>query len=109
MFQNALKIGLIVVVLGLVAQEANAIGRWGGCGWGRNGCYGGYGGYGYGGYGGWYGGYGNGSWGYAGYGGYGGCGPAGCGYIGGPANGGTTPPARPNPTTSSTRNLPRTA
>ena len=56
MLQHALKIGLIVVVLGLVVQDANAFGHHGGwgCGYGYGGC--GYGGYGYGGYG--YGGYG---------------------------------------------------
>jgi uncharacterized protein (TIGR03000 family) len=41
MLQHALKIGLIVVVLGLVVQDANAFGHRGGCGYG--GC--GYGGY----------------------------------------------------------------
>lgn len=70
MLRHTLKIGLVVAVLGLVAQNAHACGRWGGCGWG--GC-----GYGYGsGYGGWgYGGYG-----YSGYGGYGGWPWSGWGY-----------------------------
>ena len=64
MLQHALKIGLIVAVLGLVVQDANAFGHHGGwgCGYGYGGCYGygwGYGGWGYGwgyggcGYGGW--------------------------------------------------------
>jgi uncharacterized protein (TIGR03000 family) len=63
MLQHTLRIGLLVVVLGFVAQEAHAFGR---CGGGGRGCgYGGcgYGGYGYGGYGGWgYGGYGYGGY-----------------------------------------------
>ena len=68
MLQHALKIGLIVVVLGLVVQDANAFGHRGdwGCGYG-------YGGYGYGGCGDGscgYGGYGYGGYGYGGYGGY---------------------------------------
>src|SRR6185436_10733031 len=69
MLQHALKIGLIVVVLGLAVQDANAFGHrgWGYGGWGYGGC--GYGGCGYGGYG--YGGYGYGGWGYGGW-GYGG-------------------------------------
>jgi len=72
MLQHALKVVLIVVVLGLVVQDANAFGHrgWGG-GYGYGGCA--YGGCGYG-----YGGYG---YGYGGY-GYGGCGPGGCGYGG---------------------------
>ena len=49
MSQNALKIGLVVVVLGLVIQDANAFGHCGGRGCGGYG-YGGYGGWGYGGY-----------------------------------------------------------
>jgi len=76
MFQHAVKIGLIVAVLSLVCQDANALWHRG-CGWGGYGCgwYGcggyagcGYGGCGYGGYaygGGWYAGYG---YGYPGYG-----------------------------------------
>jgi uncharacterized protein (TIGR03000 family) len=52
MLQHALKIGLIVVVLGLVVQDANAFGHRGGWGCGYGGCGYGYGGYGYGGYGG---------------------------------------------------------
>ncbi len=68
MFQ-ALKIGAIVVVLGLIVQDANAFGHrgWGGgCGYGGCGYGGWYGGYGYGGYG--YGGWNYGGWGYGGYG-----------------------------------------
>ena len=57
MLQQALKSGLIVVVLGIVVQDSNAFGRCGGCGWG--GC--GYGGYAYGGYG----GYGGSNWGWS--------------------------------------------
>jgi uncharacterized protein (TIGR03000 family) len=87
MLQHALKVVLIVVVLGLVVQDANAFGRgggWGG-GYGYGGCgYGGcgYGGCGYGGcgYGYGYGGYGYGGFGY-GYGGYG-YGYGGYGYDG---------------------------
>ena len=76
MSQNALKVfGLIVVVLGLVVQDANAFGHCGGRGCGGYG-NGGYGGYGYGGYGGY--GYG----GSVGYGGYGGNGYGGNGYGG---------------------------
>jgi uncharacterized protein (TIGR03000 family) len=78
MSQTVLKIGLMVVFLGLAAQEANAFGRCGGRGYGYGyGGYGGcgYGGYGYGGYGyGGYGGYGYGSYRGYGYGGYGGWG-----------------------------------
>ena len=64
MIQNALKVGLIVAVLGFVIQDANAFGH---CGrWGCGGCgYGGYGGWGYGSYG--YGGWGYGGYGYGGY------------------------------------------
>jgi uncharacterized protein (TIGR03000 family) len=71
MSQTALKIGLIVVALGLVIQDVNAFGHHGrGGGYGYGGCGGG--GCGYGGYGGYgYGGYGYGGWGYAGYGGWG--------------------------------------
>ncbi|HEY2838069.1 MAG TPA: hypothetical protein VGJ26_02900, partial [Pirellulales bacterium] len=69
MLQHALKIGLIVAVLGFAVKDASAFGRCGwGCGWGGGCCYGGYGGCGYGGYA--YGGYGYGGY-YAGYGGYG--------------------------------------
>jgi hypothetical protein len=50
MFQNALKVGLIVVAAGIGVQDARAFGHRG-CGWG------GYGGYGYG----------CGGWGYGGY------------------------------------------
>lgn len=62
MLQHALKIGLIVVVLGLVVQDANAFGHHGGwgCGYGWGGW--GYGGYGCGGYGWGYGGCGYGGW-----------------------------------------------
>lgn len=83
MLQHALKIGLVVVALGLVAQDANAFGHhghgyggygYGGCGYGGCGYGGcGYGGCGYGGYG--YGGWGYGGWGYGGY-GYGGYQPS---------------------------------
>lgn len=59
MLRHTLRIGLIVGLLGLFVQDANAFGHRGGCGWG--GC-----GYGYG---------------YAGC-GYGGCGFGGCGYAG---------------------------
>ncbi len=67
MLQHALKIVLIIVILGSVVQDANAFGRcrgWGGgyCGYGYGGC--GYGGYGYGGN--WYG-YGGNWYGYGGY------------------------------------------
>jgi uncharacterized protein (TIGR03000 family) len=65
MLQPALKTALIVVVLGVVVQSANAFGcrGWGCGGWGcgNGGCGYGYSGYGYAGYGG---------YGYAGYGGY---------------------------------------
>jgi uncharacterized protein (TIGR03000 family) len=80
MLQHALRISLLAVVLGFVAQDVHAFGRCGG--WGR-GCGGGYGGCGYGGYG--YGGYGYGGGYYGGYGyggGYGGWGYGG-GYYGG--------------------------
>ncbi len=67
MLRTALRIGAVVVVLSLAAQQADAFGHrcrgWGGgCGYG--GCYAGYGygGYGYGGWG--YGGWGYGGWGY---------------------------------------------
>jgi uncharacterized protein (TIGR03000 family) len=83
MLQNALKVGLIALVVGLGVQSADAFwgcGRgcgWGGCGWGA-GCY----------YGGYYGGY-------CGY-GYAGCGYVGVGYYG-PAcyGGGYGAPAAP--------------
>jgi uncharacterized protein (TIGR03000 family) len=65
MLQHALKIGLIVVVLGLFVQDANAFGHRGGWGCGYGGC--GYGGCGYGGWGCGYGGWGYGGWGYGGY------------------------------------------
>jgi uncharacterized protein (TIGR03000 family) len=69
MLQHTMKAGLIVVVLGLLVQDAGAFGHRGGWGCGYGGCGGcgyggcGYGGWGYGsygyggGYGGWYGGY----------------------------------------------------
>lgn len=69
MLQHALRMSLLVVVLGFVAQDVHAFGRCGGWGRGCGGCGYGYGGggYGYGGYG--YGGYGYGGYGYGGYGG----------------------------------------
>ena len=68
MLQHVLKTWLLVALLGLAVQDANAFGRCGrgGCGWGGCG-YGGCGGYGYG-YGGYYGGGGYSGWGYGGYG-----------------------------------------
>ncbi len=66
MLRTALKLAVVVAVLGLAVQKADAFGhcRWGGC---RYGC--GYAGWGYGGWG--YTGFGYGSWGYGGW-GYGG-------------------------------------
>jgi uncharacterized protein (TIGR03000 family) len=89
MSQNAFKAALIIAVLGFVVQDANAIGRWGGCGWGRNGCYGGgYGGYTYGGWSGFP---------YASF--YSGWGYPACGYgesVGVPSNGKVSPDAPTN-------------
>lgn len=88
MLQHALKIGVVAVALGLMAQDAGAFGRCGRWGGGYGGCggygcgYGGWGGYGYGGWGGYGWGYGYGypgyGFGYPGYGwGYSGWGPGG--------------------------------
>jgi uncharacterized protein (TIGR03000 family) len=94
MLQHALRMSLLVVVLGFVAQDVHAFGRCGGWGRGCGGCGYGYGGggYGYGGYG--YGGYGYGGYGYGGY--YGGWGyNGGYGYSGylGSVNGESPSPA----------------
>jgi uncharacterized protein (TIGR03000 family) len=96
MLRNALKIASIGVLVVVAAQDANAFGHRGGCGWGRNGC--GYGGCGYGG---WYAGYGNGTWTYGGFGGYPGWGAPANGYVGAQGKGCTLPAPRPNTNSTS--------